>query len=104
MCGEIKEQSFLEAVHEMGHIQYYMAYHKLPMIYRNGANSAFHEAVGETMVYAVQSPECLQLLNIGKQSKISRGEYFCFFILMYLKYFLKINYICYNFSTQFQGF
>ncbi|KAF8784678.1 Angiotensin-converting enzyme like protein [Argiope bruennichi] len=64
VCAEVKEQSFLEAVHEMGHIQYFMAYHKLPMIYRNGANSAFHEAIGETMVYAAQSPKCLQKLNL----------------------------------------
>lgn len=76
MCGEVKEQSFLEAVHELGHIEYYMHYSCLPMIYRNGANSAFHEAIGETMVYAVQSPQCLRLLNIVNSSEMSRGEYF----------------------------
>ncbi|GIZ04964.1 angiotensin-converting enzyme [Caerostris extrusa] len=64
MCAEVKERSFLETVHEMGHIHYYMAYHKLPMIYRSGANSAFHEAIGETMVYAAQSPKCLQALHL----------------------------------------
>ncbi|XP_035210071.1 angiotensin-converting enzyme-like isoform X2 [Stegodyphus dumicola] len=68
MCGTVKEESFMEAIHEMGHIQYFMEYHHLPMIYRNGANSAFHEAVGETMVYAAQSPKCLQVLKLVKSS------------------------------------
>lgn len=104
MCGEVKEQSFLEAVHEMGHIQYYMAYHKLPMIYRNGANSAFHEAVGETMVYAVQSPECLQLLNIGKPSEISRGEYFLFLHSRVLEIFFKDKFHLLFFFNSIQRF
>lgn len=74
MCGEVQEQSFTEAIHEMGHVQYYMAYHHLPMLYRNGANSAFHEAVGETMVYASLSPQCLELMKITESSDISRGK------------------------------
>ncbi|GFS96903.1 angiotensin-converting enzyme [Nephila pilipes] len=64
MCAEVNEHSLLEAIHEMGHIHYYMAYHNLPMVYRSGANSAFHEAVGETMVYAAQSPKCLRILHL----------------------------------------
>lgn len=74
MCAEIKEQSFLEAIHEMGHIQYFMAYQNLPMIFRSGANSAFHEAVGETMVYAAQSPKCLKLMKVLNSSKVSAGK------------------------------
>ncbi|GFQ72767.1 angiotensin-converting enzyme [Trichonephila clavata] len=72
MCAEVREHSLLEAIHEMGHIHYYMAYHNLPMIYRSGANSAFHEAVGETMVYAAQSPKCLHTLNL--RSSDTSGE------------------------------
>ncbi|GFY62170.1 angiotensin-converting enzyme [Trichonephila inaurata madagascariensis] len=72
MCAEVREHSLLEAIHEMGHIHYYMGYHKLPMIYRSGANSAFHEAVGETMVYAAQSPKCLHTLNL--RSSDTSGE------------------------------
>lgn len=104
MCGEVKEQSFLEAVHEMGHIQYYMAYHKLPMIYRNGANSAFHEAIGETMVYVVQSPECLRLLNIMKSSEISRGEYFLFLHSHVLEIFFKDKFHFLFLLTEVKGF
>ncbi|PRD26957.1 UNVERIFIED_CONTAM: Ace [Trichonephila clavipes] len=72
MCAEVREHSLSEAIHEMGHIHYYMAYHKLPMIYRSGANSAFHEAVGETMVYAAQSPKCLHTFNL--RSSDTSGE------------------------------
>ncbi|XP_054708467.1 angiotensin-converting enzyme-like [Uloborus diversus] len=72
MCGEVTEKSFLEMVHEMGHIQYYIAYHDQPMIYRSGANSAFHEAVGETMVYAAESPKCLKSLKLTETSEYSK--------------------------------
>lgn len=74
MCAEIKEQSLMETIHEMGHIQYYMAYHDLPMVYHSGPNSAFHEAVGELMVYVAQSPKCLEFMNIVKNADISNGK------------------------------
>ena len=35
--------------HEMGHITYFMEYSQQPGVLRGGANSAFHEAIGDTM-------------------------------------------------------
>ena len=35
--------------HEMGHIQYYLQYKDLPVVYREGANPGFHEAVGDVL-------------------------------------------------------
>ncbi|XP_014768719.1 angiotensin-converting enzyme [Octopus bimaculoides] len=37
------------AHHEMGHLEYYMAYRNQPDIYRNPANPAVDEAVGDTL-------------------------------------------------------
>jgi peptidyl-dipeptidase A len=33
----------------MGHIEYFMAYKDQPLYYRDGANSGFHEAIGDTI-------------------------------------------------------
>ena len=45
MCAEITQSDLQTIHHEMGHIEYFMEYSKQDMIYRQGANSAFHEAV-----------------------------------------------------------
>jgi hypothetical protein len=50
ICTEVNEDYFYTIHHEMGHIEYYMAYAKgQPYVYRDGANSAFHEAIGDTI-------------------------------------------------------
>ena len=45
MCTSIDEDGFSTVHHEMGHIQYYMAYRNQPTIFRTGANSGFHEGL-----------------------------------------------------------
>lgn len=54
ICTELNEDYFYTAHHEMGHIEYYMSYDNAqPFIYRAGANSGFHEAIGDTIgIYA----------------------------------------------------
>jgi peptidyl-dipeptidase A len=50
MCTQITDADFYTIHHEMGHIQYYMSYNRQqPYVYRDGANSAFHEAIGDTI-------------------------------------------------------
>ena len=50
ICTEINDDYFYTIHHEMGHIEYYMAYReKQPFVYRSGANSGFHEAIGDTI-------------------------------------------------------
>ena len=44
----------------MGHIEYYMMYTNQPYIFRDGANSGFHEAVGDTIALSVSTPRHLQ--------------------------------------------
>lgn len=44
------ESELKKVIHELGHIQYFIAYRQQPHLYRSGANSAFHEAIGELMV------------------------------------------------------
>ncbi|XP_063964596.1 angiotensin-converting enzyme-like isoform X1 [Lytechinus pictus] len=60
MCARITMLDFLIAHHEMGHIQYYMQYKDQPEVFRQGANGAFHEAIGEAIFLSVATPKHLQ--------------------------------------------
>ena len=54
MSIEPDMQWFSTAHHELGHIYYYMSYStpKVPVLLREGANRAYHEAIGELMSLA----------------------------------------------------
>lgn len=52
--------------HELGHIQYYLQYQHLPVVYREGANPGFHEAVGDVMSLSVSSPKHLEKIGLLK--------------------------------------
>lgn len=64
MCTKINMEDFLTVHHELGHIQYDMAYHRLPMLLRDGANEGFHEAVGEIMSLSAATPKHLKSLQL----------------------------------------
>jgi peptidyl-dipeptidase A len=49
ICTVINEDYFYTIHHEMGHVEYYMAYDQQPSVYKSGANSGFHEAIGDTI-------------------------------------------------------
>ncbi|KAK6182613.1 hypothetical protein SNE40_010258 [Patella caerulea] len=64
MCAEVS-LDYLETIHhEMGHIEYYMAYEDQPAVFRDGANSAFHEAVGDTIALSVTSRPHLKTIAL----------------------------------------
>ena len=50
--------------HELGHIQYQQQYSDLPMVFRDGANDGFHEAIGELMAMAGATPKHLYTLGL----------------------------------------
>lgn len=64
MCTKVTMDDFLTAHHEMGHIQYDMAYAEQPYLLRNGANEGFHEAVGEIMSLSAATPKHLKSLGL----------------------------------------
>ena len=41
MCTEITMADLKTIHHEMGHIQYYLQYNKLTLLYKRGANPGF---------------------------------------------------------------
>ncbi|NXN71382.1 ACE2 enzyme, partial [Himantopus himantopus] len=64
MCTKVTMDDFLTAHHEMGHIEYDMAYAAQPYLLRGGANEGFHEAVGEIMSLSAATPRHLKSLDL----------------------------------------
>ncbi|XP_048006690.1 angiotensin-converting enzyme-like isoform X1 [Leguminivora glycinivorella] len=65
-CTEVTSAFFKTTHHELGHIQYYMQYKDLPVIYRAGANPGFHEAIGDVIALSVSSPKHLRVVGLLK--------------------------------------
>ncbi|NXV17713.1 ACE2 enzyme, partial [Cepphus grylle] len=68
MCTKVTMDDFLTAHHEMGHIEYDMAYSAQPYLLRGGANEGFHEAVGEIMSLSAATPQHLKSLDLLEPS------------------------------------
>lgn len=56
-------EDLLSIFHQMGHIQYFLQYRNLSVIFRAGANPAFEEAVGSVITLSASSHK--YLLNRG---------------------------------------
>ena len=63
----------------MGHIEYYMAYRNQPSIFKNGANSAFHEAIGDTIALSVLTTKHLKQIGLIESDEMSEGTKSNFF-------------------------
>ncbi len=52
--------------HELGHIYYYLAYSNkdIPVTLREGANRAFHEAIGDLIAIAAHQPKYLKEIGV----------------------------------------
>lgn len=68
MCTKVTMDDFLTAHHEMGHIEYDMAYAVQPYLLRSGANEGFHEGVGEIMSLSAATPQHLKSLDLLEQT------------------------------------
>ena len=66
MCVQINEEDFSTVHHELGHNYYQMAYSGQPFLFRDSANDAFHEAIGDTIALSVTNPYLKQLGLIDK--------------------------------------
>jgi peptidyl-dipeptidase A len=63
MCINPTEEDFTVVHHELGHNYYQMAYASQPFLYRDSANDAFHEAIGDTIALSV-TPNYLKQINL----------------------------------------
>lgn len=74
MSVESNAEWFGTAHHELGHIYYFLSYDRpeVPYLLREGANRAFHEAVGELAKLA--SEETPYLVNVGVMPEAKRPD------------------------------
>jgi len=66
MCIDATEEDFSTIHHELGHSVYQRAYKDQPVLFRDSANQAFHEAIGDTIALSV-TPE--YLVRVGLLDK-----------------------------------
>jgi peptidyl-dipeptidase A len=71
MCTEPTEEDLITIHHELGHDYYFLAYHKKPILFQDGANDGFHEGIGDTLALSV-TPE--YLVKIGLLDKAPANE------------------------------
>jgi peptidyl-dipeptidase A len=66
MCIDITDDELGVLHHELGHNYYYHYYHKLPILYQQGANDGFHEAIGDAIALSV-TPGYLKQVGLLQQ-------------------------------------
>ncbi len=71
MCIEIRDEDFVTVHHELGHNFYQRAYNTLPLLYRNGANDGFHEAIGDAVALSITPA---YLVRIGLLQAEPKGQ------------------------------
>ena len=63
MCTQVNAEDFQTVHHELGHNFYQRAYDKQDILFRDGANDGFHEAIGDFIALSV-TPEYLKQLGL----------------------------------------
>jgi peptidyl-dipeptidase A len=71
-CIQSNEEEFLTIHHELGHVYYFLAYNKLPMLFQSGAHDGFHEAIGDTIMLSI-TPEYLK--KVGLIDKVVTNDH-----------------------------
>ncbi|XKL65405.1 hypothetical protein PGB90_008825 [Kerria lacca] len=63
-CTEITMDDLFTTHHEMAHIQYYLQYSSQHLIFRDGPNPAFHEAIGDMILLSVKTSKHLHRIGL----------------------------------------
>jgi peptidyl-dipeptidase A len=63
MCIKPNHEDLVTIHHELGHNYYFNNYYKLPVLYQNGANDGFHEAIGDTIALSM-TPDYLKKIDL----------------------------------------
>lgn len=73
MCIKIDSGDFVTIHHELGHNYYQRAYNKQPLLYLNGANDGFHEAVGDTIALSI-TPDYLVQIGLLDPAQVPSAD------------------------------
>jgi len=67
MCTTVSAEDFVTVHHELGHNYYQRAYNGQPVMFQNGANDGFHEAIGDMVALSI-TPEYLKQIGLISQT------------------------------------
>jgi peptidyl-dipeptidase A len=73
MCTKVASDDFVTIHHELGHNYYQRAYNKQPMLYLNGANDGFHEAIGDFVALSI-TPDYLVNINLLDRAQVPGAD------------------------------
>jgi peptidyl-dipeptidase A len=73
MCIRPKEEDLITIHHELGHNFYQRAYVELPVLFQNGANDGFHEAIGDAIALSITPGYLKQVGLITAEPKDDKG-------------------------------
>lgn len=63
LCIHDTSDDFITVHHELGHNYYQLAYRTQPVLFRNGANDGFHEAIGDSIALSI-TPDYLKKIGL----------------------------------------
>ena len=73
MCTKVNADDFRTIHHELGHNFYQRAYNKQPLLYLNGANDGFHEAIGDFIALSI-TPQYLVQIGLLDADKVPSAD------------------------------
>jgi peptidyl-dipeptidase A len=73
MCIKVNTGDFVTIHHELGHNYYQRAYNKQPLLYLNGANDGFHEAIGDAIALSI-TPEYLVQVGLLDRAQVPSAD------------------------------
>jgi peptidyl-dipeptidase A len=73
MCIKINGNDFTTIHHELGHNYYQRAYNKQSLLYLNGANDGFHEAIGDAVALSI-TPNYLVQIGLLDAAKVPSAD------------------------------
>ncbi|MES2055914.1 MAG: M2 family metallopeptidase [Pseudomonadota bacterium] len=73
MCTKVNGDDFVTIHHELGHNYYQRAYQNQPMLYLNGANDGFHEAIGDFVALSI-TPDYLVQIGLLDKAKVPSAD------------------------------
>ncbi len=73
MCTKVNGDDFVTVHHELGHNYYQRAYNQQPLLYMNGANDGFHEAIGDFVALSI-TPDYLVKIGLLDKAKVPGAD------------------------------
>jgi peptidyl-dipeptidase A len=63
MCIKANHEDLVTIHHELGHNYYFTNYYQMPVLFQQGANDGFHEAIGDTVALSM-TPDYLKKIGL----------------------------------------